>query len=235
MKESLQAKCERIGRQLVNIRPTISCPDCRRPILSDEIDEYAGRCRSCFMTNQGLISARISTIPSRWQWKSPTPYKHQVSSYKKAFAWLEAESKKWLYIYGLSGVGKSHLAAVIANRYIGQKSLYWLSYYDFVFASYQTKNQFLSNIKKASLIVIDGFGAIGSMPAMMEAIFDYCLNQGVRIIFTTQVYLLKSQQQEKLIKPSDRMEPYIAELLIEGISTYLLMDGRNLRLLSVEG
>lgn len=228
--ESLKEKCERIGRQLADVQ-TMLCPDCKRAILANEIKEYAGRCRSCFMEKQMLISTRITSIPSRWQFKSPTPYQHQVSFYKKAFLWLETDSKKWLYIYGLPGVGKSHLAAVMANRHISQKSLYWLSYYDFVFASYQAKNQFLSNVKKASLLVIDGFGAIGSMPSMMGAIFDHCLNQGVRIIFTTQVYLLKSQQQEKLIKPSDRMEPYMAELLIEGISSYLLMEGQNLRMI----
>jgi hypothetical protein len=208
----------------------MSCPSCRSSVKLAEIEKYDGICKICFRQNQSAVYTRRHAIPSRWRSSPLEPYAQQASSYEGAFAWLETPKEGWLYIYGPSGVGKTHLAGVVANRYIKDASLYWLSYYDFIFASYTGKNKFFGEMKKVSMIIVDGFGAVGSVPTMMGAILDYALNHEVRMVFTSQVYLLTSQNQEKLIKPSDRMEPYIAELLVEGISSYLLMEGENLRL-----
>ena len=106
---------------------------------------------------------------------------HRVYKAAKEFA---ADPKGWLVIIGPSGCGKTHLAAAIANECISyKKPAFYVTTPDlldhlrasFSPGSEMPYDEFFEQVRNASLLIIDDFGAQSSTPWAKEKL-DQLLN-----------------------------------------------------------
>lgn len=99
-----------------------------------------------------------------------------------------------LYIYGRMGVGKSYMAAAIANGLIAKGvSVLFTDFTDLVGRmeeGYGNRNRVLGELKRYDLVIIDDYGAERGSEYMLEQIFSVVkrrLESGQPLIFTSNM------------------------------------------------
>lgn len=102
------------------------------------------------------------------------------NAYRQAMAYAE-DPRDWLVLYGVSGSGKTHLAAAIANacRRSGRQVLFQVvpDLLDHLRSSFRPDSpvaydELFERVRNAPLIVLDDFGAHSSSPWAQEKLYQ---------------------------------------------------------------
>lgn len=229
MEPMLQQILAGIKAQLL---PDKDCPRCGRNASGRAVQDL-GCCWECAETErkrllrQALEGGDTDWLPVHWRNVDATPTSAQAGAYAAAEQWRPA--KGWLYIYGSYGVGKSHLAALTARKWADQYSCLWVSFPEFAALSYSGAQGVLRASMGADLLVLDDLLGGSQRSRLLEPLVNSRLLAGQSIIVTTNLYLRRQDKRAGLIEPYELLGQYTAERLLEGVSTYVYMQGANLR------
>lgn len=154
-------------------------------------------------------------IDCRFETSRETDLIKVARNYMDNFETMKSKSKG-LLLYGISGTGKSHAAACIANALIDKGYTAYMSKFEEIIAriqeSFEGRHKYLNSLNDYSLLVIDDLGAERQSNYMQSQVFniiDTRYKSGKPFIITTNL------TAEEMKKPADVNNARIYDRVLE--------------------
>ena len=189
-----------------------------------ELDRHYGVVRN--LRERGLKDNKML----EWNFKNDTTNSENIGKarrYVENFDKAKAENTG-LLLWGDVGTGKSFVAGCIANALIEKEIPVAMTNFGFILADMMNlkidKNEYIKNLNKNSLLIIDDFGMERDTPFALEQIYnviDSRYTASKPLIVTTNLTLeemLKTDTQTDLRRIYDRVLEMCVPIFFEGES-----------------
>lgn len=204
--------------------PALICSACER---QDEEREQILREQRAL--DEAFQNSRISPRFKQRTFENFSPGAGTQKAFEAALSFQPQEN--WLLFLGPCGVGKTHLAAAIANRFIGTVPTLFITCSEFLLEmregiSGRKKNQhhhLFELVRRVQLLVLDDIGTEKSSEWVQETLFlllNYRYEHLLPTVFTTNCSL--DELEEKL---GEKVSSRIIEM-----SRCIRVDGANWRI-----